>query len=281
MALIGKTNRMIILAYSDFGLLLDGGDRLGEVLLPNRYVDPEWEPGDEIDAFLYTDSEDRVIATTERPLAEAGEFALLEVVDLGRAGAFLGWGLPKDLLLPRSEQKDRPEKGQSLVVQVKFDKASDRVYATQKLNLGRDAEIPEYQPGEGVDALVATRSEIGWTAVVDGRYLGLFFHNEVFRDLHQGLQVRAYVKEVREEDGRIDLTLDAPGYQGKIPPLRNQLLDALRDGGGFLSLHDRSDPAEIQAALGCSKKNFKKAVGALYREGLIDLVEGGIRERKG
>lgn len=276
--MIGKMNRLVILRDSDFGQILDGGRHLGEVLLPNRYVDPEIEPGDEVDVFIYADSEDRPVATTEKPLAEAGQFAALEVKDLARAGVFLDWGLPKDLLLPRSEQKGSPRVGDRLVVKVKFDKVSGRMIATQKLSVHPRQEPPGYQQGEKVQALIATSSELGWTAVVDGVHLGLIFHNETFTDLSQGDVVDAYVKEIREEDGRMDLSLQAPGYLGKIPPLRNRILRELEKAEAcFLPLHDKSDAQEIRAAFSCSKKNFKQALGALYREGFICLEEKGIR----
>ncbi len=227
--------------------------------------------------FIYVDSEDRPVATTEMPLAEAGQFAALELKDFSRAGAFLDWGLPKDLLLPRSEQKNSPTVGDTVVVKVKFDKVSGRMIATQKLAVHRSQEPPDFQPGEKVEALLATSSELGWTAVVNGVHLGLIFHNEVFRDLAQGEVVDAYVKEIREEDGRIDLSLQAPGYVGKIPPLRNQILRELEMAqGGFLPFHDKSAPETIRDAFSCSKKNFKQAVGALYREGLIQLKADGI-----
>ena len=270
----------MILRDSDFGQVLDGGSRLGEVLLPLRYVDPEIEPGDEIDVFLYVDSEDRPVATTERPLAQAGEFAALQVKDVAKAGAFLDWGLPKDLLLPRSEQKGNPRPGDRLVVLVKFDRVSGRMVATQKLSTPRGLEPPALQPGQKVEALIATASSMGWTAVVNGRHLGLIFHNEVFCRLEQGERVDAYVKEIREEDGRIDLSLQAPGYVGRIPPLRNRILQELQQAeAGFLPLHDRSNPAAIRALFACSKRDFKQALGALYRQGIVELEADGIRLR--
>lgn len=270
----------MILRDSDFGQVLDGGRRLGEVLLPSRYVDAEIEPGDEIDVFLYVDSEDRPVATTERPLAQAGEFAVLEVKEITRVGAFLDWGLPKDLLLPRSEQKGILRCGDRVVVLVKFDRVSGRMMATQRLVAPRGVEPPDLQPGQKVAALIATSSRLGWTAVVNDHYLGLIYHNEIFRPLEQGDRVDAYVKEIREEDGGIDLSLQAPGYVGKIPPLSNRIVHQLEAAPqGFLPLHDNSDPDEIRAAFACSKRNFKQAVGALYRQGLVELEAGGIRLR--
>jgi len=269
----------VILRESDIGPILDGGESHGEILLPERYIDRslELEPGDEIDVFIYCDSEDRVIATTECPKAEIGDFAALEVKDVTRIGAFLDWGLPKDLLLPHANQKGRLERGDRVVVKVLYDHASGRLYATQRLRPEREAGSPEYQPGQKVSGLVATQSEMGWTVVVDGTHIGLLFHNEVFRELREGDRIECYVREIRDEDERIDLSLEPLGY-ARIPPLRNRVHDAVKaTGDGFLPLHDKSSPEAIQRAFDCSKKNFKKAIGALYRDGVIRIEADGIR----
>jgi len=274
--LLGKRNRLVIVRDTDIGQILDGGPKFGEILLPERYVDRnlELEPGDEITVFLYKDSEDRPVATTEMPIAEAGDFAALVVQDVSRTGAFLDWGLLKDLLLPRSNWKGDPCVGQTVVVKIGYDKTSERLVATQKLSVDPAAGDPPYQPGEKVEILVASRSDLGWTCVVDEAHLGMLFANEVFRDLREGMTDEAYVREVRS-DGKIDLSLEPIGY-GKIPALRNKVLEALKNEDGYIPLHDGSSPEAIYARLGCSKKNFKKAVGALYRDGTVRLEKHGI-----
>jgi len=277
---MGQYNELVILRESDLGQILDAGDELGDVLLPSAQVDPDLEPGDTVKVFLYRDSEDRPIATRETPQAQVGDIVLLKVIDTGRVGAFLDWGLPKDLLLPHSNQKGRPQAGDFIVVEILLDEVSGRIVATQKIlrkALESRDRHPTYARGRRVQGLVASGSEMGWTVIVEGAYLGMLYANEVFRTLREGDEVEVYVREIRL-DGRIDLSLE-PTDHSRIPPLRNRILTAIEEAGGFLPLHDRSSPAEIQRAFECSKKNFKKAVGALYREKRIDLSPEGLRLR--
>lgn len=278
LAIIGKTCSLEILGDLDIGQMLDGGAELGSILLPFRDVDPSRGVGDYVEVFVYCDSEDRLIATTEKPLVEVGQFAALRVVDTSRIGVFLDWGLPKDLLLPHKSKKGNPREGDLVVVQVLLDEKSGRLVATQKFVVRSGTPRPSYKAGDAVTGLIATEGEIGWRVVVEGTYLGMLYFNQVFCELRPGDVRACYVRKVREGDWQIDLSLSREGYRAVVPELGQTILTALESSlDGFVPFDTNSSPQAIYEAFGCSKKNFKKALGALYKKRLIQFEDGGIR----
>lgn len=267
MAEIGERAELQVVRETPIGLFLDAGGGLGEVLLPRREVPPRWRSGEALDVFLYLDSEDRPVATCKRPTAMPGEFALLRVVDVTAVGCFLDWGLPKDLLLPFGEQRQRAELGRSYVVRVLVDEETDRIIASRRIGRFLSHDDADYGYAEEVDLLPYARTDLGFKAIINGRHQGIIYANETFRPVKVGEPVRGFVREVRE-DGRIDLTLHRPGF-GKVSEFEQTLLDELDRAGGSLALGDKSPPEEISEAFGVSKKVFKQAIGALYRKRLI------------
>ncbi len=276
---IGKFNTLRIIKTAPQGLYLDGGEN-GEILLPRRYVPLGAGPGGRIEVFLYFDSEDRLIATTERPLAQVGEFAYLRVVEVNPVGAFLDWGLPKHLLVPYREQGHPPlRQGRSYGVFIYLDAASRRIVASARLAKFFDAEAPPYHVGQEVGLLIHESTELGWKAIIENSRPGVLYRNEVFREIEPGMRLRGYIHKIRE-DGKIDLRLDPPGY-GKVAGLAEAIIVKLKESGGFLGVTDRTSPEEIGALFGASKKAFKMAVGALYKRHQIELEPDGIRLKIG
>ena len=275
MANLGETADLKIVCELKYGLILDSEGPLGEVLLPRAEMPREWTEGGRVKVFLYTDSEDRPVATTRVPKAVPGEFAALEVLAVTPVGAFLDWGLAKDLLLPFGEQKTSPRVGHRIVVRVAVDEETGRIVASQRLGRYLDQSRPSVIAGDTVDAMVYARTELGFKVVVNGRHGGLLYKNEVFRQLRPGERLTAYVSLVRP-DGKMDLSIYPPG-RGKIHDLEGKLLEYLKDHGGFTHLNDHSPADAIHEALGVSKKSFKQAVGALYRKKLVEVDESGIR----
>lgn len=275
MAHLGRTNHLIIIRDADQGFYLDGGE-LGEILLPTRYVPEDVEQGDEIEIFLYRDSEDRLLATTEKPYCEAGQFANLKVLDVHpTAGVFLDWGLPKDLLLPYHEQLGSLAPGDSVVVYVMLDKKSDRIVATAKFNRFLNKTRPYYDDGDEVDLLIYEKTPLGFNAIVNNRHRGLLYHSDLQREVKIGERMLGYIRSVRDGD-KIDLSLNASGYE-RVTNLTDQIMVALRQNDGRLDLGDRSPPEEIKRVFGTSKKAFKQAIGALYKKRMIDISGTGIR----
>lgn len=258
----------------DFGVYLDG-ESDGEILLPKRYVPEGTAIGDVIPVFIYTDSEDRAIATTEKPLAMVGDFACLEVVEVNRMGAFLEWGLMKQLFVPFREQREPMEVGKSYPVFVYVDFETRRITASSKLSRFIDATTPELEEGQEVELLLYQRTQLGWKAIINQRYSGVLYENEVFQVLSEGQQLKGYVKQIRPDE-KIDLTLHKPGYE-KVDDFSNTLFDILKEFGGFLPFTDKSSAEAIYNRFGVSKKTFKKAVGDLYKKRLIGLEPDGLR----
>lgn len=271
---IGKYNTLQVLKTVDFGVYLDGGNGV-EILLPARYITEPLHPGDEVEVFVYTDSEDRLIATTEKPFITVGEFAFLQVADVNRIGAFLYWGLPKDLLCPFREQKARMDKGGMYLVYAYLDDTTKRIVASGKIERFLGNTVPEYTYGAKVKALVYQRTEIGYKVIVDNLYHGMIYINEVYRPLELGESVDAYVRNLRD-DGKIDLTLQAADTRSRIDIVADRLIEYLQANGGKAELSDTSSPEDIKLALECSKKDFKKAVGLLYRQHRITLDNDGL-----
>lgn len=270
---IGKTNNLKVVKKVDFGLYLDGGES-GEILLPKRYVDESMEVGDELDVFIYCDSEDRLVATTEKPLIEVGEFGLLKAVEVNRVGAFMEWGLQKDLLVPFREQSQEIRVGGSYVVYAFLDNATKRIVGSTKLNKYVGNRIPRYSEGDTVDILAVHKTDLGYKVIVDNLFWGMIYNNDLFDPLSPGDRIPAYVKTVRE-DGKIDVTLRERGGE-RVFQLANRIMGYLRDAGGEMALYDSSSPDEIKAVFQCSKKDFKKALGYLYKKGKILIADGGV-----
>lgn len=280
MIILGDYNTLRIKKRTDFGLYLDGGDEAGNILLPTRYVAPNMHIGDEVEVFLYLDQEERLIATTERPLVKVGEFAYLEVAWTNEYGAFLNWGLMKDLFCPFREQKQRMERGKRYIVYVKVDEDSYRLMATAKVE--KYLQLPStttenaspLRHGDAVQALVWQKTDLGFKAIVDNRYQGQLYDNQIFRPLHTGDSLTAYVDHVRQ-DGKIDLTLQPTGRQHTLD-FAEVLLRYLYENNGRCELGDKSPAELIYDRFKVSKKAYKKAVGDLYRRRLITISDEGI-----
>ena len=274
MILPGRFNTLKVVKFVEFGVYLDGAE-MGEILLPARYVPEKCEVGEELEVFIYFDSEDRVIATTEKPYAQVGEFAMLRVNAVNTVGAFLDWGLMKDLLVPFREQKMNMVAGRSYLVYVYLDPDSKRIAASAKLEKYLDNVFPEYQIGEEVSLIVESESLLGYNAIINHLHRGILYHDELPGPLNKGQQLNAYIKKVRE-DQKIDLSLYRPGY-AQVDGISQNILDKLKAAGGFLPFTDKSDAALLFDHFAISKKVFKKAIGALYKQRRIALEEKGIR----
>ena len=270
---VGKYNTLKIVKDLDFGVYLDGGNGK-EILLPARYVPKNVKPGDEVEVFIYHDNEGRLIATTARPLATVGEFKFMEVKSVNNTGAFLEWGLMKDLLVPFKEQKMPMREGRWYLVYVHLDHITGRIVASARIDKYLDNVMPEYTFNQEVNLLVADETEIGYKVIINNLHWGLVYYNEVFRRLEKGEEIKGYIKEVREDE-KIDVSLVPLGYQ-KIEGLAGTILESLKSQGGFIAVHDKSAPEGIQSLFQCSKKSFKQAIGALYKQHLITLENGGI-----
>ena len=271
---IGKYNTLRVVKVVDFGVYLDGEER-GEVLLPNEYVPKDCFPDDYLKVFVYFDSEDRIIATTEVPHIQVGEFAWMKVVSTSSVGAFLDWGLRKDLLVPFREQRDRMEEGKSYLVYAYVDEASDRIVATAKIEKYLDNVPVKYKRGQEVDVLIARKSDLGYNVIVDNLYWGLVYRNEIFRPLKLGQKLKGYIKGVREDE-KIDITLQKRGYD-RVSVVVEKILEKLEDNGGVLDVSDKTAPEIIYNLFACSKKDYKKAIGTLFKEKKIDLTDTEIK----
>lgn len=275
---LGKYNTLTVVKRVDFGLYLDGG-RVGEILLPQRYVPEGTEIGDEINVFIYLDQDERPIATTEEPLAMVGDFAFLDVKWVNQYGAFLGWGLMKDLFCPFREQKKKMEIGDSYIVHVHIDEESYRIVASAKVEKYLCKDHPHYRHGEEVALLVWQKTELGFKVIVDNKYSGLVYEDQVFRHLQTGDRLKGYIGTVRQ-DGKIDVTLQPTGHQHDLD-FAEELLQWLKDNGGHTPLGDKSDAEDIKRQFQVSKKVYKRAIGDLYRKRLITISEDGITLVKG
>jgi len=271
---VGKINRLTVARDSDFGFLLDGGE-LGEILMPKRYVANAWKVGDTIEVFVFLDSEDRLTATPGKPKAQVGEFVLLRCKDSTPIGAFLDWGLPKDLFVPFREQRVKMRKGESYLVYIYFDKASGRIVGSSKIDKYLKSSRHFYKSGEKVDLIAWQKSDLGYKFIINNERWGMVFHNEVFQALERGQKLQGFIKKVRP-DGRIDLTLQQPGYE-RVTKLTDVILEHLRKEGGFMAITAKTPPEQINALFGVSKKTYKNAIGALYKKRKIVIEEDGVR----
>jgi predicted RNA-binding protein (virulence factor B family) len=277
---LGEYNRLTVARVVEIGIYLDGGEYWGDILLPNAStaegVKENANEGDELEVFIYFDSEDRVIATMERPLAMVGDFAALKVVGTSRVGAFLDWGLRKDLLVPFREQREEMVVGRAYLVRVYVDKTTDRIVASTRWGRFLDRGPAAYQPDDEVELIIAQRTDMGYRVIVDNAHEAMIYDNEVFQPLRVGEKVTGYVKRTRE-DGKIDCVLQRNDGHHEIDRVARRVVERLRENGGRLAVSDKSAPAEIHALFGCSKKNYKKAVGGLFRQRLVDILEGEIK----
>ena len=270
---IGRYNDLVVGKEVEFGLYLDSDE--GEILLPQKYVPKDVNIGDIIKVFIYTDSEDRLVATTLNPAGIVGDFVFLEAKDIVHFGTFMDWGLEKDLLVPKSEQRDKMGLEEKYLTKICFDEMTGRVYGTTKISVNCDKDIDDLKEGQEVNLLIHSFSKIGIMAVIDNRYYGMLYVNETYKDLSAGDTCTGYIMRIRE-DNKIDLTLKEPGY-GSVRGSSDVILNKLEKAGGFIPCHDKSSPEEIKKVFSMSKKEFKRAVGGLFKKGLLELKEDGIR----
>lgn len=277
MAKIGERTSLEILRERPVGLFLDAGE-LGEVLLPRREVPVSWAVGNFLTVFLCHDSEDRPIATMKTPKVMPGHFARLQCVASTGVGAFLDWGLPKDLMVPFREQKTRMEVGKSYLIHCHVDEHTDRIVASARLSRYLDETPADYTPGQAVDLIAYAKTALGYKAIINGAHSGLLFASDVYQPLQPGESLKGYIAAVRP-DGKIDLTLHAPG-RAKVDDLESRIIAELQARGGFWAIGDHSSAEEINDELGVSKRTFKAAIGALFRKKRITLDPRGIRLAK-
>ncbi len=271
---IGKWNNLQITKELTFGIYLDG-EESGEILLPKKYIQSDVQTGDFIDVFVYYDSEDRIIATTQKPFAQVGEFAFLKVVDVNSMGAFLDWGLQKDLFVPFREQKVQMTKGNSYLVYIYQDEVSQRIVASARISKYLNDDGNDYIQGDEVNFIVYKETEIGYKILIENKFLGMIFKNEIFEKIRLGQKMKGFVKEVRQDD-KIDVSLTNFG-SNRIDSSSKQILDLLNKRNGSLPLSDKSSPEMISKYLGMSKKTFKKSIGSLYKNHLITINKSDIR----
>lgn len=265
--ILGKTKTLKVLRITQYGAFLEIGDE-EEVLLPRKFVKKSLKTGDAIEVFIYTDSEDRIVATTHTPKIKLNEFAVLEVTDLNKHGAFLDWGLEKELFLPYGEQEKRVQVGDKVVVRLCHDKETDRLFASAKI--GRFTKrSPTLKKGEEVDLLIGRKSELGYQVIINNCHVGLLFFDKIFQKIHTGDRVKGYIDQVRE-DGKIDVGLRKHGYD-QVIDAQEILLSKLKANQGVLPFTDKSDPKAIEKEFSMSKATFKKCVGALYKQRKIRI----------
>ncbi len=272
MAEIGRLNRLRIISDGPAGLYLDGGSD-GDILLLRKQVPKGVTVGDEVEVFLYHD-EEGIAATTTPPRALLGQFATLKVVSATHIGAFLDWGLPKDLLVPLSEQKVEMQEGRRYVVYINLDNEG-RLVASAKVDKFLDRWPANYQEGQEVDLLICDRTDLGHKAIINHRHWGVLYQNELFKNIWPGDSIKGYIKKIRD-DGKIDLTLHQSGHE-KLGGVADKVLEKLINSGGFLPVHDKSSPETIYTLFGESKKSFKSAIGILYKHRRITIEADGIR----
>lgn len=270
---IGKTNKLVILRETSVGMFL-GDQENNQVLLPKKYILDHFKINDEVDVFIYKDSEDRLIATTLVPACEVNQFAFLNVSQVSRVGAFLDWGLEKDLLVPFKEQKHPMREGYSYVVYVYLDELTQRIVASNKINRFIDNTTLTVEQGQEVDVLVFDQSKMGFNCIINGKHKGLLYYNDIYKDIRVGDELKAYVKTIRENN-LIDLSLQKIGFKHVLSST-DIILNYLNDHGGVLKLTDKSSPEEIAEKFEMSKATFKKSIGVLYRQRKVTLKEDGV-----
>lgn len=274
MARIGAFNTLTICKIVDFGVYLDGGN-LGEILLPKKQLTHSPSIGSNLNVFIYLDSKDRVIATHKTPYAQVGEFAYLSVVAVNKVGAFLDWGLEKDLLLPFSEQKQPLTVGKRYLVFIYLDRIKQRITASAKIDKFLDQVTANYQAGESVELIIAARTDLGFKAIVNHRHWGILYHQDLLKPLAIGSTTKGLIKKIRP-DGKIDLTLTKPAAEQR-DTLSQQILKELQQANGYLPINDKSSPESIYEQFNVSKRIFKQTIGGLFKQRLISIEDQGIR----
>ncbi|KTD98281.1 CvfB family protein [Pseudoalteromonas sp. H71] len=274
MSYLGTTQTLFVKEVSNEGAYLDGHD-LGEVFLPKSEIKGELEAGDSISVFIYLDNANLPTATVRKPHAQVGEYALLRVKEINSIGAFLDWGLEKDVLAPFNEQKPRMQEGHSYLVRLYLDNASQRICASTNFNRFLSKDEPEYTNLQEVDLIVAGKTDIGYKVLIEESHFGVVFYNMVFKNLFVGQKLKGFIKKVRE-DGKIDVVLEKPGM-GKVSELGDKIMEKLKNEGGILAIGDKSDPELIKKVFSTSKANYKKAIGGLFKQELIEIEAKSIR----
>ena len=275
MVQLGQYNTLPVSRFVDFGLYLDGGDGL-EILMPKRYIPADAREGQELRVFVYQDAEARLIATNEHPYATVGQFAYLKVNSVNQTGAFADWGTSKELLIPHREQAQKMVEGRRYIIYIYIDQLSGRIVGTSKLDKHLGNVPPTFEPGQEVEAMIWKPTPLGYKVIIDHTHAGLIYQNQIFRDVRLGERLRAWVRGVREDD-KIDLSLQPIGYRQMIDPAEATILKALHLHDGFLPFTDHSTPELISFVLQMSKKTFKKAIGALYKQQRIVIRPDGIQ----
>ncbi|MBS1780173.1 MAG: RNA-binding protein [Bacteroidetes bacterium] len=271
---IGQYNTLKVVKKVDFGMYLDGGEA-GEILLPKRFVPKELKVDDEVEVFLYHDSDNRIIATTQKPYAVAGEIALLRAVSTNKQGAFLDFGLMKDVFLPLSQQAEHIVEGTPYLVMLYIDERTGRLAATQRIERYLDNEVLTVKERDEVDLLVYQRTDIGYKVIINNKHIGVLHYNEVFKELEIGDKAKGFIKTIRE-DNKIDVSLGEIGYK-KVGGETDRILELLKEHNGYLPYNDKTNPEEIYEFFGVSKKVFKMATGALYKQHKIEFTQTGIK----
>lgn len=271
---LGKVNKLRVLRVKEFGAFLEGGNDT-DILLPQSHMPEGIKENDFIDVFIYLDSDDKLLATTKTPFAQVGEFAFLQVAEVNDFGAFLNWGLKKDLMVPFREQKRKMEKGEFYIVYIYVDKHTDRIAASSKLDKFLSNNRIIFTEGEKVNLLIAEKTELGYKAIINNTKWGMLYTNELFRDVKIGEHTEGYIKKIRL-DNKIDLSMQKGGYE-QIDDMSKIILTKLEENDGFIKVTDKSSPDLIKKLFNMSKKNYKKAVGSLYKQKLITLEEDGIK----
>lgn len=270
---VGEFNNLTVVKQVDFGFYLDGGEQ--EILLPNKYVPDNLQIEDSISVFIYRDSSDRLIATTLIPKVKVNQFAFLKVKDVNKTGAFLDWGLEKDLFVPYKEQREKMIAGNEYVVYCFLDERTDRLVGSTDLNTFFEKENIDLKPNQEVDLLVYKETVLGFSVVINNQYSGVVYHSDDYKKIKTGDRLKGYILKIRD-DLKIDVTIRKIGLDA-IEESKSLILDELKKWDGYLGLSDHSNPELIKTRLNMSKKIFKKAIGGLYKDGKIELLETGIR----
>ena len=270
---VGQYNTLKVVKEVDFGMYLDGGE--DEILLPKRYVPPGLKAGDEITVFIYHDNDGRLIATTQRPIAIVGEIAMMEVADVNTSGAFMKWGIMKDVFVPIALQEKRMRPGDHRLVMLFIDEKTGRVTGTEKIDKylsNYELTVKDHDP---VDLVVYQKTDIGYKVIVNSRHMGVIHSNEIFRELETGEKIKGFVKHVRP-DNKLDISIGSKGYT-RVPEEEGKIVSLLKDNNGYLPYNDKSSPEDIYAFFGMSKKTFKMTLGALYKKRKITFTQTGTK----
>lgn len=273
---VGRFNELEVVKFVDFGVYLaEHAQAVTKILLPRKYVPEDLELGDKIKVFIYLDSEDRLVATTEKPLAQVGEIKLLKCVDANKIGAFLDWGLEKDLFVPFKHQTYRMFKGEFYVVKVLFDDRSNRIIGSNCFNKILPCKVDDLTENQEVSMIVYGENEIGYKVIIDHKNLGMIFKNQIFQPVKLGDVLKGFVSKIRP-DGKIDLVLQKSGFKNKLPE-KDRVLEILKQSGGFLPITAKTTPAEIANIFGVSKRTYKQMIGMLYKERKVEIRDDGVK----